>query len=93
MIFRGRESMRAYKIPDNVSRLGAAIEDLCLPKRPLSCAYKGNNPIPAIPPRPQPTSALPIRTPDWSRLRRSPSLEATPRGSAYVDGPRESRER
>jgi hypothetical protein len=30
----------AYEIPDNVSRLGAAVEGSNPPKRPLSCAYK-----------------------------------------------------
>jgi hypothetical protein len=30
----------AYGIPDNVSRLGAAIEGSNPPKKPLSCAYK-----------------------------------------------------
>jgi hypothetical protein len=29
-----------YEIPGNVSRLGAAVEGLNHPKRPLSCAYK-----------------------------------------------------
>jgi len=38
----------AYEIPDNVSRLGAAVDGSNPPKRPLPCAYKAPKRSPSL---------------------------------------------